>query len=126
MRFPVPCSPAGLVLHLGLHTIGIKAVLNALPQVYLLIVQVEPPFLHARQIQDVVDQVLELEAGVMDFIKVSGDFSLSSRALPCQIGHADDGVERRAHVMRHIGEKGLPSFSLRRAASSVSSSSFRS
>ena len=98
----------GLVLHLGLNDIGRKTVAQALFQIHGLQVEGKLALLHARQLQDVVNELLELIAGKVNAIQIA----LHVRPVVCvalgQFRHADDGIQGRAHFMGDIAEKVLP------------------
>ena len=70
-------------------------------------VELHAPSLDLRQVEDVVDETEQMLAGIAD---VLGEFLL---LLVHRAGHsgehhfreADDGVERRAQLMRHVGQE---------------------
>ena len=69
--------------------------------------QLHPPRLDLRQVQDVVDEREEMAARGEDVLDVLGLLvvELSEHALPEHLREADDRVERRAELVRHVGEE---------------------
>ena len=64
--------------------------------------------LDLRDVEDVVDDGEQVAGGVVDEVGVVDD--LVGRQLPLvllgeQLGEADDGVERRAQLMAHVGDE---------------------
>src|SRR6185312_2423565 len=64
--------------------------------------------LNLRDVEDVVDDGKQVPGGVLDEVGVVGD--LGGRKLPLvllgeKLGEADDGVERRAQLVAHIGDE---------------------
>ena len=62
------------------------------------------PCLNFRDVENIVDDAEQMLAGALDLLDV---VALARRQLGLQrqIGHADDGVHRRAYLMAHVGEK---------------------
>ena len=75
--------------------------------VYLLDKDIHLPGLDLRQIENVVDQSQQVPAGAFDLLQVAdrlfvvpvGGILLQNFAV------ADDRIERRAQLMRHVGEE---------------------
>ena len=74
------------------------------------LLEVEPDAagLDLRHVEDVVDQVEQVLAALVDVAAYSRYFSVAERAEHARLhdlGEADDGVERRAQLVAHIGEE---------------------
>ena len=104
-------QPAGhpevLALLPGLDPEGGGTVLDAVLQVELAVVQHHLSLLQPGHVQDVVDEAQELPAGDGDLLQVVPDLLRLLHMLFGHLGEADDAVERSAHVVRHVAEKGL-------------------
>ena len=64
--------------------------------------------LDLRDVEDVVDDGEQVAGGIVNEIGVVGDFF--GRELPLvllgqELGEADDGVERRAQLVAHVGDE---------------------
>jgi hypothetical protein len=76
-------------------------------QINRLGIEVELPGFDLREVQHLVDQAKEVGPGG---IHTAQRFQRLFRAEPCRVadhhlGQADDGVERRAQLVAHAGEK---------------------
>ncbi len=69
--------------------------------------ELHPPRLDLGQVQDVVDERQQVPAGLQDIGEVLGLLlvDLAEHPLGQHFGKADDGVERRAELVRHVREK---------------------
>ena len=69
--------------------------------------QLHPPRLDLGKIQDLIDKGEQMAAGGEDVVGVLGLFliQLAEHSLPQDFGEADDGVERGAQLVRHVGEE---------------------
>src|SRR5256885_9656579 len=68
--------------------------------------ELEPPGLDMGQVEDVVDQGEKLAAAVVDRLRKFGPFRLRQlRGRLDDLREADDRVQRRAELVRHIGEE---------------------
>ncbi len=69
--------------------------------------QVHAPGLDLRQIEDVVDQREQVAPGLVDVLEIVGLLlvHLAEHALDQHLGETDDRVERRAQLVRHVGEE---------------------
>ena len=97
----------GLALLVGLHLEGGNRVAQGLGEVHALARKGDLAALHARDLQDVVDEVEELVARLVDAPQVVGGLLGVGGVAARELGEADDGVERRAHVVAHVVEERL-------------------
>ena len=67
--------------------------------------QLHPPGLDLRQVENVVDQGKQVPARTQHAIERFGVLLERLRILPQHLADADDGIERRAQLMAHIGEE---------------------
>ena len=68
----------------------------------------ELPQLDLRDVEDVVDDAEEMRAGLVDIARVAHVLQRAERAQHLRGHHlreADDGVERRAELVAHVGEE---------------------
>ena len=66
------------------------------------------PGFRLRQIEDLVDDLQQVRAGIEDVVDIGFVGRVVHRAMGAadhQLGEADDGVERRAQLMADIGEE---------------------
>ena len=70
-------------------------------------IDVHPAGLDLRQIENVVDQAEQMAAGAFDLLEVGNETFLAEigRLFLQDLAVADDGVERRAQLVAHIGEE---------------------
>ena len=64
--------------------------------------------LDLRQAENVVDELQEMDAGCVDVVRILGVFWVadgSEHAVFHYTGEADDGVQRRAQLVAHVGEE---------------------
>ncbi len=76
-------------------------------KVEVLLVKLNPARLDLREVKHVVDEAEEMLAGAVDALERLGEAGeLRAFGLLAQhLGQADDGVERRAQLVAHIGEE---------------------
>ena len=94
-----------LVLGFGLGLEGGDAVGQRLAQVEGLDLHGDVALLQAGNLQNVVNQGQKLLAGRPDLVQVAHHLLTVAVVLEGQAGHADDDVQRGAHVMAHNGEE---------------------
>ena len=70
-------------------------------------VQLHLSRLDLRQVEDVVDQEQQVAAGLEDVLDVTelALVQLAEQLLLQELGEADDGVQRRPQLVRHVGEE---------------------
>ena len=68
-------------------------------------VKLHPPCLDLGQIEDVVDQGEQVSARAEHTVERLGVLLQRLRILPQHFADADDGVERRAQLVAHVGEE---------------------
>ena len=99
--------PQGLALPLRLDAESAQALLHALPQVELPVLQLELPVLHAGHLQNVVDEAQEVPARAVDPVQVPRRPLPVLQVPPGQLAGAQNGVQGGAHIVGHAAEKGL-------------------
>ena len=69
--------------------------------------QLHPPGLHLREIQDVINERQEVSPAVEDILEILLllGVEVAEEAFEEYLGEADDGVERRAELVRHAGQE---------------------
>ena len=69
--------------------------------------QLHPPGLDLGQVEDVVDERQQVAAGGQDVVEVLLLLvvELAEQPLQQHLGEADDRVERRAQLVRHVGQE---------------------
>ena len=67
--------------------------------------QLHPTGLDLGEVEDVVDQSEQVTTSTEHAVKRLSILLCCLRILPKHLGDADDGVERRAQLMAHVGEK---------------------
>src|SRR3546814_17666537 len=70
--------------------------------------QLEAAGLDLREIENVVDEVEQMLAALMDVRRVFAIMRRAERSqqlIPHDFGKADDGIERCPELMAHVGEK---------------------
>jgi hypothetical protein len=86
----------------------VVAVLDHARERYRLLVELIAAGLDAREVEDLVDEVEQMHAGIMDVggIVLVGRHRMRPEDLALHhLGEAEDGVERRAQLMAHLCEK---------------------
>ena len=84
------------------------ALLGDLHQRDRFLVELVAPGLDAREVEDLVDQAEQVDAGVVDVVRVIlvGAHGVGAEQLVLHhLGKAEDGVERRAQLVAHLGEE---------------------
>ena len=93
-----------LLVELRLHQVA--HVLQQLAQVDLLAVHLELACLDLRQIKDVVDQLLQIVAGLVDHPRLLLLLALQAGLFGRQqLGQQQDGIERGAQLVADVGQK---------------------
>src|SRR5712691_11387019 len=69
--------------------------------------QLHPPGLDLRQVEDVVDQRQQMPTRTQDVFEVLGLLvvELAKKALGEDFRKTDDGIQRRAQLVAHVGQK---------------------
>ena len=86
----------------------VVAILHYAAKRYGILVQFVASSLDARKIENFVDGVEKMHAGIMD---VAGVFLVHGRAVRAEklalhhLGKAEDGIERRPQFMAHLRQK---------------------
>ena len=93
-----------------LYAEGRYAIFNTLFQIKILIIQDNLALFHARHVQNIVDQIQKLTAGIVDFIHISPYFFRVIGILAYQLGQSENGIERGTHIVGHVVEKGVFGF----------------
>ena len=131
-RIPQDCLPAllhlekkGLFFRSCLEKIGCKGVIEALPEVQGFVVQGKLALFHARNLKDVIDEILHLPPGKTDLFNavtqfvhalvgvlpvgtpVVATFFPLSQPFQGKLTHAYDGIERSPHLVGDIAEEVL-------------------
>jgi len=68
-------------------------------------VKLHAPRLDLGQVEYVVNQREQVSAGTQHAVERLGVLLQCLRILPQHLAHPDDGVERRAQLMAHVGEE---------------------
>ncbi|SCI93616.1 Uncharacterised protein [uncultured Flavonifractor sp.] len=103
VHIQVNCERLALPLRLVME--NSRRLLHVPLQVEALVVEGVLPRLHFGQLQNVVDQRQQLPAGKLNLLHVVPHFLAVVLAVLGQLGEADDGVERGAHVVGHAAEE---------------------
>ena len=84
-----------------------QRILDGRRQVERRALELHPAGLDLRQVEDVVDQREQVPAGRVDVLQVVVLLvvEVAEQALEQHLGEADDRVERRAQLVRHVGEE---------------------
>jgi hypothetical protein len=67
--------------------------------------KLHPPGLYLGEVEDVVDQREQMPAGAKNAIERLKVLPCRLRVLTQHLADADDGVQRRAQLVAHVGEK---------------------
>ena len=84
-----------------------QGIADRLRQIEVRQLQLHPPGFDLRQVEDVVDEGEQVLPGLEDVAQVFRLLlvDLAEHPLGQHLGEADDGVQRRAQLVRHVGQE---------------------